>query len=99
MDILFGLCSSSRQAIHCCSNIFLLNIKLALCYFEIIDHNSNSNWTFIALNLPIQEDSKAQQTLKAVDKISESITLHYINVYIAPIKLSALQCGQYTINA
>ena len=23
--------------------------------------NSNSNWTFIALNLPKQEDSKAQQ--------------------------------------
>ena len=32
--------------------------------------NSNSNWTFIALNLPIQEDSKAQQNQKAVDQIS-----------------------------
>ena len=57
---------------HCCSNIFLLNIKLALCYFEVIDHNSNSNWTFIALNLPIQEDSKVQLNLKAVDRISVS---------------------------
>ena len=36
------------------------------------DSDSNSNWTFIALNLPIQEDSKAQQNLKAVDKISVS---------------------------
>ena len=26
--------------------------------------NSNSDWTFIALNLPIQEDSKAQQNHK-----------------------------------
>ena len=34
--------------------------------------NSNSNWTFIALNLLIQEDSKEQQNLKAVDKISVS---------------------------
>ena len=29
-----------------------------------------SNWTFISLNLPIQEDFKTQQNLKAVDKIS-----------------------------
>ena len=36
--------------------------------------NSNSNWTFIALNLHIQEDSKAQQSLKVVDKISVSET-------------------------
>ena len=34
--------------------------------------DSNSNWTFIVLNLPIQEDSKAQQNQKAVDKISVS---------------------------
>ena len=27
------------------------------------------------------------------------ITLHYINIYIAPIKLSALQYAQYTVNA
>ena len=27
-------------------------------------HNSNCNWTFIVLNLPIQEDSKAQQNQK-----------------------------------
>ena len=33
---------------------------------------SNSNWTFIALNLPIQQDSKVQQKQKAVDKISVS---------------------------
>ena len=26
-------------------------------------------------------------------------TLHYINIYIAPIKLSALQYAQYTVNA
>ena len=31
--------------------------------------NSNSNWTFIALNLPKQEDSKAQQNKKADIKI------------------------------
>ena len=34
--------------------------------------NFNSNWTSIALNLPIQEDSKVQQNLKAVEKISVS---------------------------
>ena len=27
--------------------------------------SSNSNWTFIALNLPIQEDSKVQQNQKS----------------------------------
>ena len=30
--------------------------------------NSNSNWTFIALNLPKQEDSKAQQNKKQSTK-------------------------------
>ena len=30
--------------------------------------NSNSNWTFIALNLPKQEDSKAQQNKKQPTK-------------------------------
>ena len=30
--------------------------------------NSNSNWTFIALNLPKQEDSKAQQNKKQTSK-------------------------------
>ena len=34
--------------------------------------NSNSNWTFIALNLPKQEDSKVQQNKKADIKISVS---------------------------
>ena len=34
--------------------------------------NSNSNWTFIALNLPIEEDSKAQQNRRAVVQISVS---------------------------
>ena len=33
---------------------------------------SNSNWTFIVLNLPIQENSKAQLNKKAVDQISTS---------------------------
>ena len=32
--------------------------------------NSNSNWTFIALNLPKQEDSKAQQNKKQSTKFS-----------------------------
>ena len=30
--------------------------------------NSNSNWTFIALNLPKQEDSKVQQNKKQSTK-------------------------------
>ena len=30
--------------------------------------HSNSNWTFIALNLPKQEDSKAQQNKKQSSK-------------------------------
>ena len=34
--------------------------------------NSNSNWTFIALNLPIQEESKAQQNQKSSRQISVS---------------------------
>ena len=34
--------------------------------------NSNSNWTFIVLKLPKQEDSKAQQNKKADIKISVS---------------------------
>ena len=33
-----------------------------------VTHNSNSNWTFIALNLPKQEDSKAQQNKKQSTK-------------------------------
>ena len=33
-----------------------------------INSNSNSNWTFIALNLPKQEDSKAQQNKKQSTK-------------------------------
>ena len=36
-------------------------------------YNSDSNWTFIMLNLPIQEDTKSQQKQKkAVDPISIS---------------------------
>ena len=31
---------------------------------KILNLNSNSNWTFIALNLPKQEDSKMQQNKK-----------------------------------
>ena len=34
----------------------------------VSDSNSNSNWTFIALNLPKQEDSKAQQNKKQSTK-------------------------------
>ena len=33
-----------------------------------VNSNSNSNWTFIALNLPKQEDSKAQQNKKQSTK-------------------------------
>ena len=33
-----------------------------------VHNNSNSNWTFIALNLPKQEDSKAQQNKKQTSK-------------------------------
>ena len=32
-------------------------------------------------------------------KKSQYQTVHYINIYIAPIKLSALQYAQYTVNA
>ena len=34
--------------------------------------NSNFNWTFIAVNLPVQEDSKAQQNQKSSRQISLS---------------------------
>ena len=41
------------------------------CY----NSNSNSNWTFIALNLPKQEDSKAQQTKSSQqNSVSRDIT-------------------------
>ena len=36
--------------------------------FCSVPGNSNSNWTFIALNLPKQEDSKAQQNKKQPTK-------------------------------
>ena len=36
--------------------------------YDPYDSNSNSNWTFIALNLPKQEDSKAQQNKKQSTK-------------------------------
>ena len=36
--------------------------------------DSNSNWTFIALNLPIQEDSKAQQNKKQLTKFQYPVT-------------------------
>ena len=35
---------------------------------HVLNSNSNSNWTFIALNLPKQEDSKAQQNKKQSTK-------------------------------
>ena len=35
---------------------------------QMLSSNSNSNWTFIALNLPKQEDSKAQQNKKQSTK-------------------------------
>ena len=34
--------------------------------------NSNSNWTFIALNLSIQENPKAQQNQKSCQPLSVS---------------------------
>ena len=56
-----------------CSFLFLVHILLysisiselyMSCKACITDSNSNSNWTFIAFNLPIQEDSKSQQNQK-----------------------------------
>ena len=38
---------AASQTVHLAGSLFLVS-------------NSNSNWTFIALNLPKQEDSKAQ---------------------------------------
>ena len=37
--------------------------------FDSLDTNANSNWTFLALNLPEQEDFKAQQNKKQSTKI------------------------------
>ena len=44
----------------------LLNYINDLIYIGLASkiHDSNSNWTFIALNLPKQEDFKAQQNKK-----------------------------------
>ena len=36
--------------------------------FSPLSDNSNSNWTFIALNLPEQEDSKVRQNKKQSTK-------------------------------
>ena len=53
-----------------------LLVSKMLLYFLLVSRiegsnmspNSNSNWTFIALNLPKQEDSKAQQNKKQSTK-------------------------------
>ena len=42
--------------------------KSCLSRNNLSNSNSNSNWTFIALNLPKQEDSKAQQNKKQSTK-------------------------------
>ena len=42
------------------------SVTMGSCKSKTI--NSNSNWTFIALNLPKQEDSKAQQNKKQSTK-------------------------------
>ena len=50
------------------SKIFIIDLLFTVKNDKTIE-DSNSNWTFIVLNLPIQEDSKVQQNKKAVDQI------------------------------
>ena len=49
--------------------IYLLNLQFYCVNtsYPMDNSNSNSNWTFIALNLPKQEDSKAQQNKKQLN--------------------------------
>ena len=50
--------------------------------------NSNSNWTFIALNLPKQEDAKVQQSKQSTnDCLGFYVILNIL--YLAHVKLDA----------
>ena len=45
---------------------------------------------FVVPNKPISSEKMLKEF---------QVRIHYINIYIAPIKLSALQYAQYTVNA